>query len=224
MTAAAVPLRSPRRRRRVVLEWAADLPMTGVDEAGRGPLAGPVVAAAVILAPGVRIRGLNDSKQLAPEDRERLVPIIRQRSIACAVAWADVEEIDVHNILNASELAMRRALLGLGCRPRVLRFDGNRCPPLTGLGFECSGEAVIGGDRAVAAIAAASILAKVARDRMMVAYDRLYPGYGFAAHKGYATRAHCTAILARGVTPIHRRSFAPVQSACDRANLAGVKI
>ena len=208
---------NPPARRRVRLEWAADRPVTGVDEAGRGPLAGPVVAAAVILPPGLRIRGLNDSKQLLAEERERLARIIRRRALAWAVAWADVEEIDALNILVANHLAMRRALLGLGCRPVVLRIDGDRCPSLDGLGIDCGAVAVVGGDGSVAAVAAASILAKVTRDAMMRRFDAIYPGYGFARHKGYGTAAHCAAILARGITPIHRRSFGPVQSALDCA-------
>ena len=211
------PANGPPVRSRARLEWAAGLPMTGVDEAGRGPLAGPVVAAAVVFAPGVRIRGLNDSKLLEAEERERLARFIRARAVAWSIAWADVEEIDALNILHASELAMRRALLGLCCRPMTLCFDGNRCPPLGGLGFECEARAVVGGDGCVAAVAAASVLAKVTRDGLMVQYDRLYPAWGFASHKGYSTPAHFAALAAHGVSPIHRRSFAPVQSALGRA-------
>lgn len=220
---ATAPVRRSARRP-ASLEWASDAPMTGVDEAGRGPLAGPVVAAAVMLPPGVRIRGLNDSKLVAPDERERLARIIRRRACAWAVAWADVEEIDAINILGATQLAMRRALLGLACRPVRVRVDGDRCPPLDGLGFECDAVAVVRGDRSVAAVAAASILAKVARDAIMCRFDALYPGFGFARHKGYGTAAHSAAILARGITPIHRRSFGPVQFALDCAGARGHSI
>lgn len=180
--------------------------VAGVDEAGRGPLAGPVYAAAVILDPQRPIPGLADSKQLSEPQRERLWGLIQAQSLASALAWADVEEIDRLNILQASLLAMQRAVVALAIRPRLVLIDGNRCPVLP-----CEARPVVGGDRTVAAISAASILAKVARDREMRALDRCYPGYGFARHKGYPTQAHLQALRALGVTPIHRRSYAPVR-------------
>lgn len=185
--------------------------VAGVDEAGRGPLAGPVVAAAVILHPRRRIRGLADSKQLAVSERERLAPIIRARALAWAVGWADRDEIDCLNILQATMLAMRRALLALPVAPTHVRVDGNRCPCIADLPLECTLEAVIAGDARVPAISAASILAKTYRDAMMRALDACYPGFELAVHKGYGTPAHLDALRARAPTPLHRRSFSPVR-------------
>jgi len=180
-------------------------PVTGVDEAGRGPLAGPVVAAAVTLPRGAHLVGLGDSKALREPVRCRLATEIRQVAIAWAVAWADPAEIDVLNILNASMLAMRRAVAGLTVPPAHVIVDGNRCPRLP-----CTVDAVIGGDGIVPAISAASILAKVARDAMMVGLDDRYPGYDFASHKGYPTPAHVISLRRLGPAPVHRRSFRPV--------------
>jgi ribonuclease HII len=185
--------------------------IAGVDEAGRGPLAGPVVAAAVILDPRRRIRGLADSKVLAPAERERLARIIRARALAWAVGWADRDEIDSLNIFQATMLAMRRALLALPVAPTHVRVDGNRCPCITDLPLPCTLEAIVAGDARVAAISAASILAKTCRDAMMQALDRCYPGYELAAHKGYGTPAHLSALRARAPSPQHRRSFSPVR-------------
>jgi ribonuclease HII len=192
----------------------------GVDEAGRGPLAGPVVAAAVILDPKRRIRGVRDSKLLNPEEREALAVKIRANAIAWSVAWADVEEIDTHNILEATYLAMRRALLGLRVCPAHVQIDGNRCPSFAGLSLDCSFEAIIDGDALRVCIGAASILAKVTRDRMMCELDRIYPQYGFAVHKGYGTPAHYDVLDAIGPSRIHRRSFEPVRNAAARMALA----
>jgi ribonuclease HII len=178
----------------------------GVDEAGRGPLAGPVCAAAVILDPDQPIAGLADSKKLGARRREELAGLIRGRCAAWAVAWASVEEIDALNILQASLLAMRRAVDGLGLRPELALVDGNRCPAL-----EISARAIVGGDASEPAISAASILAKVSRDALMLELDRRWPQYGFARHKGYPTAAHVEALRLNGVTPMHRRSFAPVR-------------
>jgi ribonuclease HII len=181
--------------------------VAGVDEVGRGPLAGPVVAAAVILDPDRPIDGLADSKQLSEARREALAGQIREQALAWALGRAEVEEIDRINILQASLLAMRRALAALAVVPDYALIDGNRCPtPL-----DCPAEAVIKGDQRVAAISAASIIAKVARDREMIALDDEYPGYGLASHKGYPTRAHIEALQRQGVTVIHRRSFGPVR-------------
>ena len=180
--------------------------VAGVDEVGRGPLAGPVVAAAVILDPNTPLAGLTDSKLLSAQQRERLDVVIRERAIAWAVGRAEIEEIDRLNILQASLLAMRRAVLALCRQPEYALIDGNRCPPLP-----CPAEAIIKGDLTVPVISAASILAKVARDREMVELDRVYPGYGFASHKGYPTQAHLSALASLGVCPIHRRSFGPVK-------------
>lgn len=180
--------------------------VAGVDEVGRGPLAGPVVAAAVILDPARPIAGLADSKKLSEAKREALAPIIRERALAWALGRAEVEEIDTLNILHASLLAMRRAVLALSTAPELALIDGNRCPELP-----CPAEAVVKGDSRVAAISAASIIAKVARDREMVELDAHYPGYGLAGHKGYPSPAHLDALERLGVTPIHRRSFAPVR-------------
>lgn len=180
--------------------------VAGVDEVGRGPLAGPVVAAAVILDPARPIDGLADSKKLSEARREALVPIIQERALAWALGRAEVEEIDAINILQASLLAMRRAVLALPVAPEFALIDGNRCPELP-----CPAEAIVKGDSRVAAISAASIIAKVARDREMIELDALYPGYGLAGHKGYPSPAHLTALEQLGITPIHRRSFAPVR-------------
>ncbi|MGH8260513.1 MAG: ribonuclease HII [Steroidobacteraceae bacterium] len=185
--------------------------VAGIDEAGRGPLAGPVVAAAVILDPQRRIIGLADSKQLTPEARESLAPRIRARSIAWAIAWADREEIDALNILEATLLAMRRALLALPVAPTHVQVDGNRVPHLADLRFGCTSEPIVGGDRTVAAISAASILAKTHRDAVMRRLDACYPGFDFAVHKGYGTAAHLAALRILAPSPIHRRSFAPVK-------------
>jgi len=185
--------------------------VAGVDEAGRGPLAGPVVAAAVILDRRRRIRGLADSKVLTPAARARLAPIIRSRALAFGVGWADRDEIDSLNIFQATMLAMRRALLALPVPPTHVRIDGNRCPHLRDLPYECTFDAIVGGDARVAAISAASILAKTCRDAMMQQLDACYPGFELAAHKGYCTPAHLTALRGRTPSPLHRRSFSPVR-------------
>lgn len=177
----------------------------GVDEAGRGPLAGPVVAAAVILDPARPIAGLNDSKKLSAKKRTALAGLIRERALAWAVAEASVEEIDQLNILHASMLAMQRAVAALQVTPERALIDGNRCPSLA-----MPAEAVVQGDAKVAAIAAASILAKTVRDEGMLGLHAQYPHYGFDRHMGYPTAAHCAALAAHGVSPVHRRSFAPV--------------
>jgi ribonuclease HII len=187
--------------------------VAGVDEAGRGPLAGPVVAAAVILDPRHRIRGLADSKALSAAERGRLAPLIRARALAWAVGWADRDEIDSLNILQATMLAMRRALLALPVQPTHVRIDGNRCPCISDLPLPCTLEAIVAGDARVAAISAASILAKTCRDAMMEALDRCYPGFELATHKGYGTPAHLNALRARSPSPQHRRSFSPVGGA-----------
>ncbi len=178
----------------------------GVDEAGRGPLAGPVVAAAVILDPARPIHGLADSKVLAPARREALALQIRAQALAWALGEAGVEEIDRLNILQATLLAMRRAVEALPVYPALVLVDGNQPPAL-----HCQVRTVVGGDATVPAISAASILAKVARDRTMTELDAVYPGYGFARHKGYPTAEHIQALWRLGATPEHRLSFAPVR-------------
>lgn len=180
--------------------------IAGVDEVGRGPLAGPVVAAAVILDPNQPIDGLADSKKLTEKKREQLAIEIQAKALAWCIARAEVEEIDTINILQASLLAMKRAVEGLNVSPSLALIDGNKLPDLT-----CEMEAIIKGDSKEACISAASIIAKVARDNEMVEMDKLYPGYGFAQHKGYPTKRHRQAIEELGVTPIHRTSYAPVQ-------------
>jgi ribonuclease HII len=177
----------------------------GIDEAGRGPLAGPVVAAAVILDPARPIPGLNDSKKLSEKKRLVLAELIRERAIAWAVAEASVEEIDRINILQASLLAMQRAVAGLAVRPTSALVDGNRCPKL-----EIPTEAIIQGDGKIASIAAASILAKTVRDAGMRVLHAQYPQYGFDRHMGYPTAAHFKALEEHGASPVHRRSFGPV--------------
>lgn len=190
------------------MEYGADGPLVaGVDEAGRGPLAGPVVAAAVILDPARPIAGLADSKTLGPRAREALAGAIAERALAWAVARAEVAEIDAVNILHATLAAMARAVRALHQPPGLVRVDGNRLPP----GLPCPGEAVVRGDVTVAAISAASILAKTARDREMRALAERYPHYGFERHKGYPTRDHLVALVRHGPCPEHRRSFAPVR-------------
>ena len=180
--------------------------VAGVDEAGRGPLAGPVVAAAVILDPLHPIEGLADSKKLTPKRRLLLAEVIREKALAWAIGRAEVDEIDRLNILQASLLAMKRAVEALPIAAGKVLVDGNHPPSL-----HCPVEAIVGGDDTVAAISAASILAKVSRDREMVALDVRYPGYGLAGHKGYPTKAHIAALETLGVTEIHRRSFGPVK-------------
>lgn len=178
----------------------------GVDEAGRGPLAGPVVAAAVILDPARPIVGLADSKKLSPARREQLATEIRGKALAWCVAEASVAEIDTLNILQATLLAMQRAVAGLALTPDEVLIDGNRCPVLA---LPC--RAIVGGDATVAAISAASILAKTTRDAGMRELHRQYPDYGFDRHKGYGTAAHLAALRRWGPTPVHRKSFAPVR-------------
>jgi len=185
--------------------WHAGGLVAGVDEAGRGPLAGPVVAAAVILDELQPIAGLADSKTLTAVRRERLFDEIRARALCCSIAEASVEEIDRLNILQATLLAMRRAVQGLRLKPRLALVDGNRLPQL-----DMPAEAIVKGDARVAAISAASILAKVTRDHWCAELHAEYPQYGFAGHKGYGTAEHLAALQAHGACPQHRRSFAPV--------------
>ena len=185
--------------------------MAGVDEVGRGPLAGPVVAAAVILHEKGTIRGLNDSKLLQPEERERLDREIRRRAICCSVAEASVEEIDRFNILRAALLAMRRAVEGLAQQPSIVLVDGNQRPELA-----MPVRTVVGGDARVRAISAASIIAKVHRDRLLTALHDEHQQYGFDGHKGYSTPEHLAALREHGACRHHRRSFAPVREVMDR--------
>ena len=185
--------------------------VAGVDEAGRGPLAGPVVAGAVILDPQNPIHGLKDSKRLTALRRDVLYEEIREKALAWAVGHADVEEIDRINILQATMLAMKRAVEALQTVPDHALIDGNRCPDLC-----CPAQAIIKGDSRVAAISAASIMAKVTRDREMLSLDVIYPGYGLAQHKGYPSKAHIEALENLGVTPIHRRSYAPVRRVIEK--------
>lgn len=188
---------------------ASEATIAGVDEAGRGPLAGPVVAAAVVLDRKRRIRGLKDSKQLGPDERTRLAREIRRKALAFAVAHATPAEIDEINILQATLRAMERAIERLRVVPDLVRVDGNQLPRFEGRARPFLLEPVIDGDAKVAAISAASILAKVCRDRLMRRWHRRYPEYGFERHKGYATREHLEALARHGPCPIHRRSFAP---------------
>ncbi len=174
----------------------------GVDEAGRGPLAGPVCAAAVILPPGCEIEGLNDSKKLTEKKREALFPVIQRQALAWSVAYADVSEIDSLNILQATFLAMRRAVEGLSLAADYALIDGNRMPPLA-----IPGETVVKGDSRSMSIAAASVLAKVSRDHVMMELDKAYPQYAFAQHKGYGTALHYERINEHGVSPVHRLTF-----------------
>ena len=188
--------------------------IAGVDEAGRGPLAGPVVAAAVVLDPRAPIDGLRDSKQLTAPGRERLAALIRERAYAWSLGRADAGDIDRINILQATLLAMMRAVAGLPTCPDRVLVDGLHCPRLP-----CSVEAVVGGDRHFASISAASILAKVTRDAEMVELDNHYPQFGFRRHKGYPTREHREALRRHGPCPFHRRSFAPVRAAIEASRV-----
>jgi ribonuclease HII len=186
--------------------------VAGVDEAGRGPMAGPVVAAAVILRPGRRIDGIADSKVLSPDERSRLSELIRSEALCFGIGWADRAEIDALNILQATFLAMRRALLAMSLTPDHVLVDGNQLPNLGGLGKTLTARAIVGGDATTPAISAASILAKTARDSYMNHMDTVYPAYSFATHKGYCTPDHQRLLELHGPCPLHRRSFAPVRS------------
>jgi ribonuclease HII len=199
---------SKTKPKQVALDWDPLGLMAGVDEAGRGPLAGPVVAAAVILDDARRIRGLNDSKVLTPLQRDRLFDQIREKALCCAVGEASVEEIETLNIFHATMLAMKRAVEGLRLKPAKVLVDGNRLPKIDVL---C--EAIVGGDAKVKSISAASIIAKVTRDRMLVQLHDQFPQYGFAAHKGYSTPEHLEALKVHGPCPHHRRHFSPVAAA-----------
>lgn len=200
----------PATRQQTTLIW--DIPglVAGVDEAGRGPLAGPVVAAAVILDDLHPIKGLADSKALTALRREKLFDEIRAKALCCSIAEASVEEIEQLNILQATLLAMRRAVDGLRLKPRKVLVDGNRLPVLDMLA-----DAIVKGDATVPAISAASILAKVHRDRWCAEFDHLYPQYGFARHKGYGTAEHLAALKAHGACPQHRKTFRPVTEVLD---------
>ncbi|EDT03507.1 Ribonuclease H [Burkholderia ambifaria IOP40-10] len=211
MTAA----RAPRRRASTGLQGGFDFSrldeiVCGVDEAGRGPLAGPVVAAAVILDPARPIDGLDDSKALSAKKRDALYDLIVARASAYCVASASVDEIDTLNILHATMLAMKRAVEGLSVLPTLAQIDGNRCPTLT-----VRAEAIVSGDALVPSISAASILAKVTRDRMLVDLHERFPVYGFNVHVGYSTPKHLAALREHGPCEVHRRSFAPVREALD---------
>lgn len=189
----------------IVLPYQGHL-LAGTDEAGRGPLAGSVVAAAVILNPENPIQGLTDSKKLSEKKRDELFGQIQEKALCFAIAESTVAEIDQLNILQASLLAMHRAVQALTIQPEFVAVDGNKLPR-----WDYASQAVVKGDARVAAIAAASILAKVTRDRQLIELDKQYPGYGFAAHKAYPTKQHLQALQTLGVTPAHRRSYKPVQ-------------
>jgi ribonuclease HII len=195
----------PSMARQAAFSWDITGLIAGVDEAGRGPLAGPVVAAAVILDDQNPIAGLNDSKKLTALRREKLYDEIRAKALCCSVAQATVEEIDQLNILQATMLAMRRAVEGLRLKPAKVLVDGNRLPVLDVLA-----EAIVQGDATIPAISAASILAKVTRDRWCAELDQRFPEYGFAGHKGYGTAEHLAALRTHGACPEHRKTFAPV--------------
>jgi len=207
-TPQSASVKAPPKRRNVSQTVRPVYLIAGVDEVGRGPLAGPVVAAAVILNPQKPIIGLLDSKLLDEAQRDKLDMLIRRDALAYCVSEASVEEIDTINILHASMLAMQRAVQGLDTKPHLALIDGNRCPTL-----DCPKQAVVKGDQRVQSISAASIIAKVARDRMMVELHDKFPEYGFDRHKGYPTPQHRRAIAEHGVTALHRRSFAPVREA-----------
>lgn len=197
----------------VTLQYTGNL-LAGVDEVGRGPLAGDVVTAAVILDPDHPIEGLMDSKKLTEKKREALFPIIQEKALAFAIARCNVAEIDQWNILQASLIAMHRAVDALETKPEYVAVDGNKLPK-----WNYPSEPVVKGDALVPEIAAASILAKVTRDRELVALDAKYPEYGFAKHKGYPTKAHLAAIEQHGITPHHRTSYAPVKKAMEQMEL-----
>lgn len=188
--------------------------LAGVDEVGRGPLAGDVVAAAVILDPARPVEGLRDSKKLSAKKREALFDVIQDQAMAFAIARCSVAEIDSINILQASLLAMKRAVESLHIQPGFVAVDGNRLPD-----WSYPSQAVVKGDDHVAEIAAASILAKVTRDREMLAFEKIYPGYGFASHKGYPSKQHIEALEKLGVTAIHRKSYAPVRRLIEQQEL-----
>lgn len=204
--------RQPLEPQQLGLQWQVPALMAGVDEAGRGPLAGPVVAAAVILDDQNPIKGLADSKKLTARQRERLFDEIRAKALCCCIAQASVEEIDQLNILHATMLAMKRAVEGLRLKPGLVLVDGNRIPVL-----KMPAEAIVKGDDKVQAISAASILAKVHRDRLCLELHEAYPHYGFDQHKGYPTAEHLAALREHGAIVAHRRSFAPVRAALDLA-------
>ena len=206
-----MPSKKFSARRPLGRGWSGLGLIAGVDEAGRGPLAGPVVAAAVMLDDLRPIKGLNDSKQLGPRTRERLFDEIRAKALCCSIALASVEEIDTLNILQATLLAMRRAVEGLRLRPHQVLVDGNRLPLLS-----VPAQAIVKGDATVRAIAAASILAKVHRDMLCLALHEQHPQYGFDAHKGYPTAVHLAALREHGACAHHRRSFGPVRDALER--------
>ncbi len=203
-----MPSRKSSKPEQLGLAWNVPGLMAGVDEAGRGPLAGPVVAAAVILDDLYPIKGLADSKVLTARRRDRLFDEIRAKALACSIAQASVEEIDRLNILQATLLAMRRAVEGLRLVPKLVLVDGNQLPVL-----RMPAEAIVKGDSKVAAISAASILAKVHRDRLCQTMHDAHPQYGFAVHKGYPTPDHLASLRAHGPCPEHRRSYAPVRAA-----------
>ncbi len=184
----------------------SDKPLAGVDEAGRGPLAGPVVAAAVILDPANPVAGLDDSKKLSERIREEIAGVIKNNATSWSLGSASVEEIDEINILNASMLAMQRAVTGLQVEPALVLVDGNKTPDLDYVAY-----ALIKGDEWQESISAASVLAKVERDRQMLELDQEYPQYGFARHKGYPTKMHIAILEAEGISPVHRKSFGPVK-------------
>ena len=207
-----MPLKRFLPLKKLGLRWDGVGLMAGVDEAGRGPLAGPVVAAAVILNDLQPIKGLNDSKALSARARERLFDEIRGRALCCSIGEASVEEIDALNILQATMLAMRRAVEALRLKPHMVLVDGNRLP-----GLKVSAQAVVKGDSKIKAISAASIVAKVHRDRLCMALHEAHPQYGFDGHKGYPTAAHLEALQTHGACPEHRRSFGPVRKVLERA-------
>ena len=202
------------RRSQLSLTRLAEV--AGVDEVGRGPLAGPVTAAAVILNPEQPVIGLRDSKKLSAKARERLAQEIQESALAWSVAHASIAEIDKLNILHASMLAMQRAVQALSTAPALALIDGNRAPQL-----DCAAHTIIKGDDRVACISAASVLAKVTRDDLMIQLAENWPGYGFEQHKGYGTALHRRKIKELGVTPMHRRSFAPVRQALKEALVDG---
>lgn len=207
-----MPSHSSWPSEQLALAWEMHGQVAGVDEAGRGPLAGPVVAAAVILDPSRPVAGLADSKALTPARRERLDALIRERACAVAIGEASVQEIDSLNILQATLLAMRRAVEALRPAPARVLVDGNRLPALA-----MPAQAIVRGDATVAVISAASVVAKVHRDRLCAELDRSWPAYGFSEHKGYPTASHLQALTRHGACPAHRRSFAPVRAALARA-------